>query len=51
MSCFAQMETALLDRGMARLRRELADGTWDAKYGELRSRAEVDLGYRVLVAQ
>jgi SAM-dependent methyltransferase len=51
MSCFAQMETALLDRGMARLRRELADGTWDAKYGVLRSQADVDLGYRVLVAQ
>jgi SAM-dependent methyltransferase len=51
MSCFAQMETALLDRGMARLRRELADGTWDAKHGELRTRAEVDLGYRILVAQ
>jgi SAM-dependent methyltransferase len=51
MSCFAQMETALLDQGMARLRRELTDGTWDAKYGDLRSQADVDLGYRVLVAQ
>ncbi len=51
MSCFAQMETAELDQGMARLRRELADGTWDAKYGNLRIQAEVDLGYRVLVAQ
>jgi SAM-dependent methyltransferase len=51
MSCFAQMEPALVERGMARLRRELGDGTWDAKYGDLRSRAEVDLGYRVLVAQ
>jgi SAM-dependent methyltransferase len=51
MSCFAQMEPAIVEKGMARLRRELGAGTWDAKYGHLRSRAEADLGYRVLVAQ
>ncbi|MET1002538.1 MAG: class I SAM-dependent methyltransferase [Acidimicrobiia bacterium] len=51
MSCFAQMEAHVLARGIDRLRTELADGTWDAKYGELRTRPEHNLGYHVVVAR
>ena len=38
-------------RGIERLRAELADGTWDAKYGDLRAMPEHDLGYHVVVAR
>ena len=51
MSCFAQMDDATLARGMARLRAELEDGTWDAKYGDLRTKTEENLGYHVIVAK
>jgi SAM-dependent methyltransferase len=39
-----------LESGLARLRQDLEDGTWDRRYGDLRSRSEVDLGYRLVVA-
>jgi hypothetical protein len=45
------MDDATLARGMARLRSELEDGTWDTKYGELRTMTEANLGYHVVVAQ
>ncbi len=38
------------ERGTERLRRDLADGTWDARHGHLRSLTEIDFGYRLLVA-
>jgi SAM-dependent methyltransferase len=50
MSCFSQMDEAMLDAGMARLRADLASGAWDARYGHLRGIREMDLGYRLLVA-
>ena len=50
-SCFAQMPDDLRARGMERLRAELASGAWDEKYGSLRTLAEIDLGYRLLVAR
>jgi SAM-dependent methyltransferase len=51
MSSFAQLPRAVLDRGMDRLRTELASGAWDAKYGHLRALGECDLGYRLVVAE
>lgn len=36
--------------GLARLRRDLADGTWRRRHGAVLARAELDLGYRVVVA-
>jgi hypothetical protein len=30
---------------------DLADGTWQARHGDLLSRNEYDLGYRLLVSQ
>jgi hypothetical protein len=50
MSCFAQMDSELLRRGMDRLARELESGVWDEKYGYLRALDECDLGYRVILA-
>jgi SAM-dependent methyltransferase len=48
-STFSKLRT--LDAGLARLRRDLADGTWTRRYGELLDRAEIDLGYRLIVAR
>ena len=36
---------------MARLEADLADGTWKARNGELLARAELDVGYRLIVAR
>jgi hypothetical protein len=49
-SGFARCDPAVVDDAMARLEREIADGTWDAKYGHLRALDEVDLGYRLVIA-
>jgi SAM-dependent methyltransferase len=36
--------------GLERLQHDLADGTWERRYGYLRSQTELDLGYRLVVA-
>jgi len=36
--------------GLARLRSDLEDGTWECRYGSLLSQSAVDLGYRLVVA-
>ncbi|HEX4994408.1 MAG TPA: class I SAM-dependent methyltransferase [Methylomirabilota bacterium] len=36
--------------GLARLRNDLEDGTWSRRHGPLLERAELDLGYRLVVA-
>lgn len=51
MSSFAQLAPAVRARGTERLRRDLASGAWDARHGELRALAGMDLGYRLLVAR
>jgi SAM-dependent methyltransferase len=51
MSSFAQMPPAVRDRGMQRLRAEIASGEWDRKYGHLRALGEFDLGYRLIVGR
>jgi SAM-dependent methyltransferase len=37
--------------GLARLRADLADGTWHRRHADLLARPELDLGYRLLVAR
>jgi SAM-dependent methyltransferase len=37
--------------GLARLRRDIADGTWQRRHGHLALRSELDLGYRIVVAR
>jgi SAM-dependent methyltransferase len=48
-SGFARMERAVVDRVVADLERDLADGSWDARYGELRELAAYDAGMRLVV--
>lgn len=47
-STFSKIRT--LEPGLTRLRRDLNDGTWERRYGDLLSRSEIDLGYRLVVA-
>jgi len=39
-----------IEAGLTRLRRDLQDGTWERRYGDLLGRREIDLGYRLLVS-
>ncbi|WP_280429582.1 class I SAM-dependent methyltransferase [Nocardia brasiliensis] len=39
-----------LRAGLSRLRRDLADGSWAARYADLRDRSHLDLGYRLVTA-
>jgi SAM-dependent methyltransferase len=39
-----------VEAGLARLRRDLDDGAWERRHGSLLVRSELDLGYRLLVA-
>ena len=40
-----------VDAGLARLRADLADGTWQRRYAQLLALPEIDIGYRLVVAQ
>ena len=40
-----------VEPGLARLRNDLEDGTWTRRHGPLLARSELDLGYRLVVAQ
>ena len=48
-STFSKIRT--LEPGLARLRRDLEDGTWERRHGDLLGRAELDLGYRLVIAK
>ena len=50
-SGFARMPAAVVDRVVADVGRDLADGTWDERYGQLRELDEFDVGVRLVVAQ
>jgi SAM-dependent methyltransferase len=39
-----------VDSGLTRLRGDLADGTWERRYGHLLGKSELDLGYRLVIA-
>ena len=40
-----------VDEGVARLRRDLEDGTWERRNGALLDEPELDIGYRIVVAE
>jgi hypothetical protein len=39
-----------VESGLTRLCADLADGTWEHRYGHLLCRSELDLGYRLVIA-
>jgi SAM-dependent methyltransferase len=49
-SGFARMPREVVDRVVAEVSRDLADGTWDRRYGRLRGLNELDVGLRLIVA-
>jgi len=49
-SAFTKMSPPKLETGLERLRRDLADGTWERRHAHLFDRAEMDLGYRIVIA-
>jgi SAM-dependent methyltransferase len=40
-----------VEAGVARLRRDLADGTWRRRHADLLGQSEIDLGYRLVIAR
>lgn len=38
-----------VEPGLAHLRSDLEDGSWEHRYGHLRGRSELDLGYRLVI--
>jgi len=51
MSALSMIGEADRAAGMSRLRADLESGAWDRRFGHLRGLADVDLGYRVVVAR
>ena len=50
-SGFARMPSAVVERVVAAVRRDLEDGTWDRRYGHLRTLDEYDVGLRLIVGR
>ncbi len=50
MSGFARLDPAIVDRGIGRLRDDLASGAWDDRYGSTAALDEFDAGFRLLVS-
>lgn len=51
MSGFSQLPQQYIYSGLKRLARDLRDGAWDRRFGELRARESLDVGYRLLIAE
>jgi SAM-dependent methyltransferase len=51
MSTFALLDYRLVADGVARLERDLADGFWHSRHGSLLTLPELDVGYRLVVAE
>jgi hypothetical protein len=49
-STFASLPRNKVEPGIERLRRDLASGEWQMRYGDLLSQERVDYGYRLIVA-
>lgn len=47
-SGFAKADPAAVERGLTKLRADLASGAWDERYLEMRTRESFDAGYRFL---
>lgn len=45
------MPEDVVKRVVASVRRDLADGTWDSRHGELRVLERLDVGMRLIVAR
>jgi SAM-dependent methyltransferase len=50
-SALALLDAGLVSAAVERLRRDLADGSWLARYAVLIDLNEIDLGYRLVVAE
>ena len=50
-SSFAQAASAEIAEGIERLSADLASGEWERRHGALRAQAQIDLGYRLVVAE
>jgi SAM-dependent methyltransferase len=50
-SGFARMPPEIVNRVVDAIERDLRDGTWDARYGQLRSLDEYDAGTRLVVSR
>lgn len=50
-SGIARRDPETVSRAMERLERDLADGTWASRHGDFRRVTEMDLGYRLVVAE
>jgi hypothetical protein len=48
-SGFARMDPQIVDRVLSELRRDLQNGVWDARHGELRALDSYDAGLRLVV--
>jgi SAM-dependent methyltransferase len=48
-SALAQTDPALVERGIARLRSDLASGAWQRRYGDDLERDVMDWGYRLVI--
>ena len=50
-SGFSCMDDSVVDRVVDAVARDLADGTWDERYGHLRDLAELDVGLRLVATR
>lgn len=50
MSPFRMLPSDQVEAGVARLRRDLESGAWDARHGALRHMPEIDVGLRIVVS-
>ena len=50
-SVFARLDPAVVAEALERLRRDLDEGTWHARNRDILDLSELDLGYRLLVAE
>jgi hypothetical protein len=50
-SGFARMDARVVERVVAAVRRDLEDGSWDARHGALRALDEYDAGLRLVVTR
>jgi hypothetical protein len=51
MSTLALLDDRLVGDGIARLERDLTDRSWHSRYGSLLTLPELDVGYRLIVAE
>ena len=50
-SIFARLDAREIERGLTRLRADLRTGAWEARHAELLQLDQLDLGYRVAIAE